>query len=51
MGIYLSLDDVLLWYRSVFLNCWAVDNFQRASNLVILLSFATKLYKFIIIQH
>jgi len=28
----------------VFLNRWAVDNFQWASNLVILLSFTTKLH-------
>jgi hypothetical protein len=37
--------------RPVFLNWWAVDNFQWASNLVILLSFTAKLYNFIIIQH
>jgi integrase len=46
-----------IFYR-VFLNRrwagarrWAVYNFQWASNLVILLSFTTKLYNFIIIQH
>jgi len=35
--------------RAVFLNRWAVENFQWAFNLVILQSFTTKLYKFIII--
>jgi hypothetical protein len=29
--------------RAVFLNRWAMDSFQRASNLVILLSFVAKL--------
>ncbi len=35
----------------VFLNQWAVDNFQWVTNLVIFLSFSANLYNFIIIQH
>ncbi len=33
----------------MYLNQWAVDNFQWASNLIIVLSFTTKLYNFILI--
>ena len=37
----------LIQSTAVFLNRWAVDNFQRASNLDILLSFTTELYNFL----
>ncbi len=48
---YISPRALTCLFKPVFLNWWAVDSFIWASNLVILLSFTSKLYNFIIMQH
>jgi len=46
---YSVFPKYVLVFTSVFLNRWAADKFQWVSNQVILLSFTTKLYNFIVI--